>query len=137
MGFCELDEFYCRPWLQGRYAKQVLSPPSSGSVAGALETLQCSIELQLFLKALTSDEKGQHTFGASELVIWDLGRGVGETLDALILEEPPAPATANNEQVQGRGEGKDGWWDALPPAFEKADGGTAFVEVAATAPPVL
>ncbi len=66
--------------------------------------------------------KRVNLFGVLALLLWNLGCRAGEA-----PEEPPregapeavrdvAPATSNNQQVQGRGEGKDQWWDALPRA---------------------
>lgn len=59
-------------------------------------------------------------------------------------EEPTpnvAPATSNNEQVQGRGEGKDQWWDALPRAvwseFERIEHSQPWFEVYRIRPGVL
>ncbi len=50
-----------------------------------------------------------------------------------LLQQLEIPATSNNQQVQGRGEGKDQWWDALPRAawseFDQIPQGQPWFEV--------
>ncbi len=57
-------------------------------------------------------------------------------------ETPPEPATiADNEEVQGRGAGKDEWWDALPrqawSEFRRVEQGQDWFEVYEIRPGVL
>ncbi|MEM7354222.1 MAG: MBL fold metallo-hydrolase [Acidobacteriota bacterium] len=56
-------------------------------------------------------------------------------------ESAPEPVTSNNEEVQGRGEGKDQWWDALPRAawaeFRQIEQSQPWFEVYEIRPGVL
>ena len=78
--------------------------------------------------------------GVPALALWALGCRAVDT-----VQEPAptssTPATSNNEQVQGRGEGKDNWWDALPraawSAFEHVPQSQPWFEVYEIRPGVL
>ncbi len=64
-----------------------------------------------------------------------------EPLPAAPLPAAPLPATSDNEQVRGRGEGKDNWWDALPRAawseFDPVEQSQPWFEVYRIRPGVL
>ncbi|MCP3964684.1 MAG: MBL fold metallo-hydrolase [bacterium] len=78
--------------------------------------------------------------GVAALVIFSLGCQTGVPTEAA-PEPAAAPVTSDNEQVQGRGEGKDQWWDALPraawSAFERVEQGQDWFEVYEIRPGVL
>ncbi len=86
-------------------------------------------------------EKGDEVAAARLLSAFTFSRAETTLVHARRLLQLMEPATADNREVQGRGEGKDRWWDALPraawSAFRRVEQSQPWFEVYEIRPGVL
>lgn len=85
-------------------------------------------------RALAALEAGEGDEAARLLSAFTFGQAADVLYHGRrLLERLDTPPTSNNQQVQGRGEGKDQWWDALPRAawseFEQVTQNQPWFEV--------